>query len=85
MNRMKKMIIKILLVLSILLLSVSTLCLAGCSDNTDVNKSNNTNVKFWTDKDTGVQYVIYDESEGYAGMGGITPRLNSDGSLYIAE
>lgn len=39
----------------------------------------------WTDEETGVQYIIYHEKCGYAGFGGITPRLNPDGSLYVVS
>ena len=42
-------------------------------------------VYIWTDPETGVQYVVYSEKHGYAGIGGITPRLQADGSLYINE
>lgn len=41
-------------------------------------------IYIWTDEETGVQYVIYREKLYNAGFGGITPRLNQDGSLYIA-
>ena len=40
-------------------------------------------VYIYTDPETGVEYLIFSKSAGYAGMGGITPRLNVDGSLYI--
>lgn len=42
-------------------------------------------VFIWTDEDTGVQYIIYREKLYNAGFGGITPRLNPDGSLYVIE
>ena len=42
-------------------------------------------ITIWTDEETGVQYVIYRDKAGYAGFGGITPRLNSDGTLYITK
>lgn len=35
----------------------------------------------WEDPETDVQYIIY---KGYR-KGGITPRLNNDGTLYIAK
>lgn len=41
--------------------------------------------KEWTDEDTGVQYIIYREKFYNAGFGGITLRLNPDGSLYVVE
>lgn len=43
------------------------------------------NIYIYTDPDTKVQYVVYSYHEGYAGMGGITPRLDADGSLMIAD
>ena len=74
-----------------------TLCLVGCDielSQEDFPTSNYVgtvnNVKYttsgnivyiWTDTETGVQYLIF--SEGRAG--GITPRLNADGTLYIVE
>ncbi|AXF52226.1 MAG: hypothetical protein [Inoviridae sp.] len=42
-------------------------------------------IYIWTDEETGVQYIIYREKSGYAGFGGITPRLNTDGSLYVLD
>lgn len=36
-------------------------------------------IRIWTDPETNVQYVIY---FGYGGAGGITPRINIDGTLY---
>lgn len=47
--------------------------------------SGNETVFIWTDEDTGVQYIIYREKLYSAGFGGITPRLNPDGSLYVIE
>lgn len=38
-----------------------------------------------TDQKTGVQYIVFREKVGYAGMGGITPRLNADGSLCVVD
>lgn len=54
-------------------------------EKTDVGVENDKPIYIWTDKETGVQYVIYQEQHGYAGFGGITPRLNPDGSLYVTE
>ncbi|MCM1008314.1 MAG: DUF6440 family protein [Ruminococcus flavefaciens] len=42
-------------------------------------------IYIWTDEETGVQYVVYREKNFNAGHGGITPRLNPDGSLYVVE
>jgi maltose-binding protein MalE len=73
----------------IIILSVIGLCfgLAGCSadiatgENT-IPSVENEDISIWTDDETGVQYIIYSHGQDYQGMGGITPRLNADGSLY---
>jgi hypothetical protein len=84
---MKKLVATILTLMLIV-------CLVGCHSDRDiyadmpnngVTKTDNIHIEFWTDEETGVQYVIYDRVGGYAGMGGITPRLNSDGSVYIED
>lgn len=83
--RIKNTVNKILIISSIFLCFVS---IVGCTDNDDISllfpeteatvgERDNDTIYIWTDEDTGVQYVIYQ-------FGGITPRLNSDGSLYIA-
>lgn len=46
---------------------------------------NSCDVYEYIDPDTGVHYLIYSSKNGYAGMGGMTPRLNADGSLMIGE
>ena len=45
----------------------------------------NENIYVITDPDTGVQYLVFREKAYYAGMGGITPRLNPDGSLCVVD
>lgn len=50
-----------------------------------VGEKDNKTIYIWTDEETGVQYVIYREKLYNAGFGGITPRLNPDGSLCITE
>jgi hypothetical protein len=61
-------------------------CLCACEKSNEVTtKEGNTDIEIWTDKETGVQYVIYDKSGGYSGMGGITPRFNTDGTLYVVS
>lgn len=77
----------------ILAITLATMLMTGCSitisdsddKNDSITKTDNIHIEFWTDEETGVQYVIYDRVGGYAGMGGITPRLNSDGSVYIEK
>lgn len=39
----------------------------------------------YTDPETGVHYLIYSEDQYNAGMGGITPRLNPDGSTMVEK
>lgn len=68
-------------VLCIALIAILLLFLCSCGGE-DMEKSTNDDIKFWTDRETGVQYIIYYESGGYSGYGGITPRLNSDGTLH---
>ncbi|MCX4379559.1 MAG: DUF6440 family protein [Lachnospiraceae bacterium] len=72
-----------------LILSIGT---TGCEvslpyggEDPTVGEKDNKTVYIWTDEDTGVQYIIYREKTMNAGFGGITPRLNADGSLYCVE
>ena len=76
-------------VLCILFSLFLIICLVGCTtyqinenENVKLN-SKDADIRFWTDEATGVQYVIYNHGAPYKGMGGITPRLNADGTLYI--
>jgi len=86
---MKKLIIAILAFALIL-------CLVGCEASetqsempkereTQLGKAKDSDILIWTDEETGVQYIIYTDIAGYGGMGGITPRLNADGTLYTEE
>ena len=78
---MKKILVVILIAMSIMT------SLVGCNtnDSTNVVGSSNSNIEFWTDEETGVQYIIYDRKSAYGGMGGITPRFNSNGTLYVVD
>lgn len=74
----------------ILFALVLTLCLVGCEETSKSNKAepreeSTSNILIWIDEETGVQYIIYSDKKGYGGMGGITPRLNADGTLYTEE
>lgn len=67
---------------------VAVMCsLIGCGAPPESNpqdvQSTGSDIEFWTDAETGVQYVVYDRRSGSGGMGGITPRLNADGTLYV--
>lgn len=37
------------------------------------------------DPETGVHYWVYSHGAGYTGMGGMTPRLNSDGTVMVTK
>ena len=37
----------------------------------------------FVDPDTTVHYLVYSRKNNNAGMGGITPRLNSDGTIMV--
>ena len=87
---MKKKIVVCLFIMS-MLLSI-TGCQKRVSTNRDVENDFSTvdlgnlyndDVYIWIDEETGVNYIIYSHKAGYGGMGGITPRLNNDGSLYL--
>lgn len=80
---MKKLII---VGLSIMLIMTGlTACGKDSNDSTNIEESNNKNIEFWTDEETGVQYVIYERTLMRGAMGGITPRLNADGSIYVVD
>lgn len=81
---MKKLIIAILALALIL-------CLVGCEANetpteieTQLVKWERGAISIWTDEETGVQYIIYHGNNNQY-LGGITPRLNADGTLYTEE
>ena len=73
----------------ILLLIILILLLTGCgAEPISKTDSNNTyyiqdsmNFDFYIDKETCIEYIIF--SGGY--KGGITPRLNTDGTLKLNE
>ena len=81
---------KVLVIFMLILL----MCLGGCGGS-NTRKTESTNkgslkvfyndgfdsVTVYTDPDTKIQYILWD---GYE-KGGITPRLNADGSLYKGE
>ena len=71
---------KIMIVLTALIIvfALSVMALLGFMFVTDkfIGKSGIDSTHIWTDKDTGVQYIIYQN-------GGITPRFDSDGGFYI--
>lgn len=44
---------------------------------------NNVRIDVYRDTETGIQYIGRSEKNGYGGMGGLCPRYNEDGSLYM--
>lgn len=85
---MKKKILATLLVFGLV-----TTTLTGCSNLTGVETTKDNNIEKiynsdiyeFIDPDTGVHYWIYSHKAGYGGMGGMTPRLNPDGTVMITE
>lgn len=41
------------------------------------------NIQEWRDTETGVHYFIYSDYAGYGYAGGICPRYNANGTLYV--
>ena len=82
---------KILVTLLVFGLAATTLI--GCSNPTGVETTKDNNIEKiynsdiyeFIDPDTGVHYWIYSHKAGYGGMGGMTPRLNPDGTVMITE
>ena len=73
-------------IIAIICCAVFVLCLVGCTNAEDKNNETQmtrvdagTCVYTYVDKETGVNYLIYDG----AYSGGIFPRYNADGSLYV--
>lgn len=74
-----KKIISLILVIAIALL-------IGCAETTEADTQVNYIQDDWdykiiVDKKTGVNYIVYIEYK----QGGITPRLNADGTPYVSE
>ena len=73
-------------IIAIICCAVFVLCLAGCTNAEDKNDepqiaeiTSYMYVYTYIDKETGVNYLIYDGHRA----GGICPRYNADGSLYV--
>ena len=73
-------------IIAIMCCAVFALALAGCTNAEDkkdeiqrVRISSSMYVYTYIDEETGVNYLIYDG----AYSGGICPRYNADGSLYV--
>lgn len=48
---------------------------------TDVEYVSSSEIRYYVDEETGVCYIVH--KRGYAG--GITPRFNPDGTLYLID
>ncbi len=66
--------------------------LVGCNvsetettGNASITEINGSNIYEFVDQDTGVHYLIYSCKLSNAGMGGITPRLNPDGTVMTTK
>lgn len=75
-------------IIFVILVIVLVFCFLGCATQNhdtqnNLSKMDEREIYVWIDEKTGVQYIVYSEKSGYAGTGGITPRLNADGTLYI--
>lgn len=76
-----------------LIVLIALLCVVSCdktyatveTEFPEYKQTKNYDIEIWTDEETGVQYIVYSNKTANAGMGGITPRLNADGTLYIGE
>lgn len=86
MIKKKKTALIILLVVGVI---VGIMALTGCEavtteetsqteEKTSFILNSDDEIRIWTDEETGVQYLIF---KGYH-KGGITPRLNADGTPY---
>lgn len=84
---MKKRILLVVfsLVLVFLLVGCSLDDLQETSQRNVVTDLYNSDVYDYVDPETGVHYLIYSRKNCDAGMGGITPRLNPDGSIMVDE
>lgn len=82
---MKKKLLALGIAICILL--GMTGCVSGVQSSNDgsTTKIYNSDIYEFVDPDTGVHYWVYSHKEGYGGMGGMTPRLNSDGTVMITK
>ena len=54
-------------------------------DSGSTRKICNSDIYEIIDPDTGVHYWVYSHDGDYGGMGGMTPRLKSDGTVMITK
>lgn len=78
--------------IGIAILVLLILCSCGKAEAKVTQHTSNFNLDYITtsqdveeyrDRETGVHYLVYRDTSSYAGMGGICPRYNADGTLYV--
>jgi len=69
----------------ILVIIITTMCFTACDKKDRAEDIQKSQTFIITDEETGVQYIVYREQASWAGMGGITPRYNSDGTLHTVN
>lgn len=77
------MLKKILLIIGCCACCALSIPLTGCTDNPSNSDTPSLGgmIRVYVDEATGVNYIRYSNGYGCA----ITPRYNSDGSLYVEE
>lgn len=79
---MRKIITTIFIITAI----ITVVCFTGCGKEEIANSiQRSQKILIITDEETGVQYIVYRDKDNWAGMGGITPRYNSDGTLHTVN
>lgn len=53
--------------------------------NTGLRQLGNPDIYEFVDPDTGVHYLVYSHTSVSGGTGGMTPRLNADGSTMVTK
>lgn len=75
---------KILLILITAIITTTMLC--GCVEGEQIESENNTEYQVWLNSGSCFVYSFKDEETGVwyiSTSEGITPRLNTDGSLFV--
>ncbi len=65
-----------------LLVILSLMSVVGCKNGEqpeEIKKTSVENIEVFIDKETGCEYLYRDKTYGYAGVGGMTIRLDENG------